>query len=221
MTADHAQQLIRLKADAEVSLYHSVILVHGLMRNSKSLRRLGQFLCRQGFDVYLYDYQSTRFGIAEHAETLLKHVECLLGELSTGTSMSFITHSLGGIISREVLSRLHSNNNVKIRNLIMLAPPNQGSTLAKTMTKRLPLVAKRIKPLAELSTDSNAYVHFVPIPKNIQIVIIAATFDMKTPPASTVIDCKHDFVQVNSTHTFIMNHPKTRKMIIHYLNQDQ
>lgn len=182
MTADRLDKFIHLRPGPEVCVNHRVILVHGLMRNSKSMRRLGKFLCQYGFDVYLYDYPSIDFSIAEHATTLLDEVAKILDDSENSISISFITHSLGGIISREMLTRLRHKNKFLIKKLIMLAPPNQGSKLARSVTKILPSATKKIKPMSELSSDSDAYVHSVSIPE-------------------TYINCKHDFVQVNSTHT--------------------
>lgn len=194
-----------------------IVLIHGLMRSSMSMGPLKLYLERQGYQVYLYNYPSMKYTIHEHGIYLNQFIEHLLVE-NPGVKVHFVTHSIGGIISREALAKLTPSQLKNIGCLIMLAPPNQGSLLAKWSTKIVPLVTSSIKPLAELSSDKTSYVHRVPVPK-IKIGIIAGRFDAKVPPSAAYLKGQTDLIVVNSTHTFIMNNSKTKKLVLNFLEK--
>lgn len=192
-----------------------IVLVHGLMRTSLSMWPLKNFLKRKGYEVYIYGYPSHKYSIQEHGTYLNQYIKNLLAK-NPGIKINFITHSLGGIITREALSKLSKEQLKSIGSLIMLAPPNQGSKLAKISTKMFPMLTFPIKPLAELSSDQTSYVHHVPVP-NIKIGIIAGRYDAKVPPEYARLEGQNDPVIVNSNHTFIMNNTQTRELIIKFL----
>jgi hypothetical protein len=98
----------------------------------------------------------------------------------------------------------------------MLAPPNQGSRLAKLSTKIFPMFTSPIKPLAELSSEQTSYVHRVPIP-NIKMGIIAGKYDAKVPPDSARLQEQNELRVVSSNHTFIMNNARSRQLIMNFL----
>lgn len=194
-----------------------IILIHGLMRTTLSMYPLKSYLIKQGYEVYSYSYPSTKYTIKQHGIYLRNYIADLSVK-NPRVKINFITHSLGGIITREALSQLSPEQLKNIGSLIMLAPPNQGSYLAKLSTKMFPIITSSIKPLAELSSEQASYVHQVPIPK-IKMGIIAGRYDAKVPPASAMLKATTATVVVNSTHTFIMNNPQTKKFIISFLKK--
>lgn len=194
-----------------------IVLVHGLMRTSLSMWPLKNFLKRKGYKVYSYGYPSPKYSIQEHGVYLNHYINDLLTK-NPGAKICFITHSLGGIITREALSKLSQKQLKNIDCLIMLAPPNQGSKLARLSTKIIPMLIHPIKPLAELSSDQTSYVHHVLVP-NIKIGIIAGRYDAKVPPDYARLNGQNDPVIVNSTHTFIMNNTKARELILSFLEK--
>ncbi|MBA3662208.1 MAG: alpha/beta fold hydrolase [Gammaproteobacteria bacterium] len=193
-----------------------IVLIHGLMRSHRSMYRLESYLLKQGYETYSYHYPSTKYTISEHGVQFQSFIEGLL-LANASKNLHFITHSLGGIIAREALSKLTPKKLNRCNSLIMLAPPNQGSLLAKLCLTITPFLSSFIKPLAELSCDHDAYVHQVGVPEQVKIGTIAGRFDAKVPPSATHMSRQNDFVIINSTHTFIMNHPKTRKVILNFL----
>ncbi len=192
-----------------------IVLIHGLMRTSMSMSLLKSYLEHQGYQVYSYSYPSAKYTIKDHGIYLKEYIVRLI-ENNPGVKIHFITHSLGGIISREAIAFLTKNQLQHIGYLIMMAPPNQGSFLAKISTRFFPLFTAPIKPLVELSSDKTSYVHHVPVP-NIKMGIIAGRYDAKVPPSSAVLNEKIDFAVINSTHTFIMNNFETEKLIMNFL----
>lgn len=205
------------KAIAAKPQQEIVVLVHGLMRTTLSMYPLKAYLTRQGYQVYSYSYPSPRYSMHQHARSLYEYIDDLLAK-NPGAKIHFVTHSMGGIITREALSKLSPKELKRVHSLVMLAPPNQGSYLAKLSTHMFPFVKSFIKPLSELSSEEIAYVHHVPIPK-VNMGIIAGRYDAKVPPASARMNQHIDLRVVSSNHTFIMNNSEARKLIKNFLEK--
>lgn len=214
MTCCHIKVIHAKNKEIPVSV-KNVILIHGLMRTPASMYFLSAYLKRQGYQVYSYSYLSARNSIHEHAIDLNHYLNKFIKE-HPNTKTYLITHSLGGIIARDALAQLPRQQLNTIGGLIMLAPPNQGSLLAKFSTKYFPIISYFVKPLTELSSERNAYVHHVPVP-DVKIGIIAGRYDAKVPPSSARLDGQAAPLIVNSTHTFIMNNIQAWHYIKHFL----
>lgn len=203
---------------AEIKYHNNqvVLLIHGLSRTYKSMRKLGEYLQSHGYEVIGYDYDSHKHNINQHGLHLRDKIIGLMQQYPD-KQLSFVTHSLGGIVAREALNNLTAEQLNRCENLIMLAPPSRGSLMARFVLACFPFLASFVKPLAELGTNKDAYVHAVGVPDKIKIGVIAGKFDAKTPPYTTHLDGESDFIMINCTHTFIMNHAKSRKAILNFL----
>jgi esterase/lipase len=199
----------------EISKQKIVVLVHGLMRTSSSMKPLGLYLEQHGYQVYTYSYPSRKGSIQQHSGELVDSVQKLLAQ-NKDKDIYFVTHSLGGIVTRGALSQLSSQELKNIKGLVMLAPPNKGSYLARISTKIFPLISHLIKPLPELSTDKNAYVHRVVNP-SIPMAIIAGRYDIKVPVDSTFLNNSTETVVVSATHTYIMNNQHAKQLVLNFL----
>lgn len=112
----------------------AVIVLHGLIRSRSSMSKLCNYLRKHGdYRVFNAAYPSTRQGIAQHAEGLKRIVDNLDGI----EEINLVGHSLGNIVVRKYLagpegkgSRLPDE---RINRLVMLAPPNHGSRIAKAL----------------------------------------------------------------------------------------
>jgi pimeloyl-ACP methyl ester carboxylesterase len=109
-----------------------VILLHGLMRASNSMSLLGDHLAAHGdYSVIDFEYASTRENIDVHAADL----KAVIDRLGPGvTEINFVGHSLGNIVVRHYLGDQRNTNlgrDKRIKRMVMLGPPNQGSRMAR------------------------------------------------------------------------------------------
>lgn len=107
---------------------HAIVLLHGLGRRRAMFARMEGRLREEGYEVISLAYPSTRRNVDEHAS----QIEGVLASLEGIDEVSFVTHSLGGIVTRRVLSRQHAwQEGLTPRRVVMLGPPNQGAAMAR------------------------------------------------------------------------------------------
>ena len=120
----------------------------------------------------------------------------------------FVTHSMGGIITRMAVDSLVKTGGIGIAfgRVVMFAPPNRGSMTAMRLS-RLTLLRKLLRPLPELSNAPNSKINSIPIPDALEYGVITGRFDGKVSPEEAKLGCEKDYLIVNSFHSFIMNRP--------------
>ena len=114
----------------------TVVLVHGLDDPGKVWRSLAPELHEQGFDVWLMKYPNDQ-PIAESAGLLFEELKGLR-ERGVGR-ISIVAHSMGGLVSREMLTRpdvpyaeaAREGTVPEVAALIMVGTPNHGSPVAR------------------------------------------------------------------------------------------
>lgn len=116
-----------------------VILLHGLVRTSHSMKPLEVYLQGQGFQTINFRYASSRHGIGTHAAALQSVIDHLDDAV---TDIYFVGHSLGNIVVRRYFTdapqtTVGVQGDARIRRMVMLGPPNQGSKVAKLMRHSL------------------------------------------------------------------------------------
>ena len=105
-----------------------VILLHGLVRSRDAMDPFARYLHEKSdFHVINVAYASTYGEIETHANSLARVVE----NLGAVSELNFVTHSMGGLVLRRYLHMPPGPPRVQPRRVVMLAPPNQGSQLAR------------------------------------------------------------------------------------------
>jgi alpha-beta hydrolase superfamily lysophospholipase len=201
-----------------------VVLLHGLARGPGSMARLGAHLDAQGFDTWSHAYPSRRASLAEIAEEL---ADAIVGTAG-GRPISAVTHSMGGVVARHL-----QDPRIAWHRIVMLAPPNQGSRLARTMASN-PLFRWFYGPAGRELADASQW----PVPPA-PFAVIAGTRartwsnptswtagrryfrslpnDGTVAVAETRLDGMTDFAEVDATHTWIMNDERVHDLVVRYL----
>ncbi len=105
-----------------------VVFVHGLHSDPQAADYLLGQVRRAGFPCAVFSYPNDQ-PIADSAEMLSSELK-KLAEEHPDREIALLTHSMGGLIARAVIEDPESDPG-NVRQLIMVAPPNHGSALAK------------------------------------------------------------------------------------------
>ncbi len=200
-----------------------VVLVHGFMRSAVSMAPMALGLRRRGFMTRLVSQWNFSPAIPDLADGLFKRVMSMRDVVGQTVGyipdVHFVTHSMGGVVVRSMLSRYEIAGPNRI---VMLAPPNHGSRLAAKMHDRWRFPWGEFDPLrkllpGELGSCDNAG------DPDAEIGVIAGApdraggfpFSMSGPPGGEPhdgkvtldearLDSAVDFIVVRRGHTFIM-----------------
>ncbi|HWL07772.1 MAG TPA: alpha/beta fold hydrolase [Planctomicrobium sp.] len=107
----------------------AVILLHGIIRSSKSFSSLKKNLEKSGRLVVGFDYPSTRVSMTDAAQYLQKVIESLEGV----EQIDLVCHSMGGLVVRTYLQQTGIHRDPRLRRMVMLGVPNTGATMANLL----------------------------------------------------------------------------------------
>jgi pimeloyl-ACP methyl ester carboxylesterase len=188
-----------------------VVLVHGLGRTPASMSLMERSLRQEGFLVLNWGYSSTCCTLAELGTRLGDALREPDG--SPPDRIHFVGHSLGNLVIRWMLA--HRPPPVALGRMVMLAPPNRGSSAAD---RYAPYLGKLLKPLPELRTDDEATARSLP-PLQMETAVIAGRFDGKVSVEETRIEGLAGHVVLPAAHTFLMNRADTRRLTVGFLRE--
>lgn len=206
--------LMHFSPSPEKSVNQSVVLIHGLFMSGLIMLPMALYLRNKGFEVFICDYATRTKNVKEHGTDLTEYLRSL-----NRKNINLVTHSLGGIITREMLCRLErsESNTPSIGNIVMLAPPHHGSHVARLVCALLPSFAGKLaKPLPELSSSSDSYVRNMPVSKK-TAATIAGLIDIEVRPESTHIASSTPRKTMLSGHTLMPVYPHVLKELHEYL----
>ncbi len=188
-----------------------VILIHGLASHRLLLTPLARALKREGFHSLTWGYESLLRPIGHPAERFRIYLSELASRSDVAT-IHLVAHSMGNLIARYALGKtpLH-----KIHRFVMLAPPNQGSHVARRVRRFLEAY---FPPIAQLSDEPDSWVRTLcDVPAPIEIGIIAARYDLVVAQSAIQLPRCPPCVTVATTHTGLLFSRETARFTIRFL----
>ena len=191
---------------------HLVVLLHGLGRTSASMAQMQRSLEAAGYATAALTYPSTRRSLADHADQLVQVLERLEGV----EQVSFVTHSLGGIVVRAALARDGAwRERVELGRVVMLAPPSNGSSIARDLEDFLPAQLVLGPVAKDLAADEIREIPPPPCPFGVIAAggpreegwnpLLEGDDDGVVSVEETRLEGADDFLVVRGLHTFLMN----------------
>jgi hypothetical protein len=207
-----------------------IVLLHGLGRNAWTMSSLARYLARSwpGTETVLYQYASTSAPVVEHARHFIRFMEYA----QQSSQVHFVAHSLGNIVLRRAfrLAELNQWRLPRLGNLVMLAPPNQGSQLALRMRSFAPVAWFTGAPLQQMGRDWRSFEQELAIPACPFGIIagrmpglegfhpfLSGANDAIVTVEETQLPGASDFLEVNVPHSWLMNSPSVRAATLSFL----
>jgi len=189
---------------------HAVIYLHGLGRSSRSLRPVMNAMPVEGYVHIPFEYPSTRVPLDQSAS----YLKTLIDALTDVEKISFVVHSMGGIVVRRYLM---DQRDPRLHRMVMMGTPNRGAELADLLKSNFLFRAIEGPAGQQLVTDPTGPVCSLPIPDfEFGIVaggknddrgynpLIPGDDDGTVTVASTRLTGAADFLLVPKLHSFLM-----------------
>ena len=201
-----------------------VVLLHGLGRTRFSMAIPQLRLRSAGFEVINIPYPSRRKPIEQLAEAVHSELGRKIGDHSR--KVHFLTHSLGGIVVRALLTRQEFD--AKLGYVVMLAPPNQGSQLANRLGDSQLFRAATGPAGQQLRAGPDSVAaklgpvdYIVGVIAGKKVInplhrLLNSESDGKVTLEEARLEGMADFLTVPRSHTFIMNDPRVIDQVIHF-----
>lgn len=150
-----------------------VLLIHGIIRSSKSMAAFREPLEAAGFHVFPFDYPSTRVDLDASADYLHQVIESLEGI----ERLHIVAHSMGGIVTRTYWAK---HRDRRLERLVLIGSPHSGAKLADIMQGKANFIFKPIFGPAgqQLVSDHDGFIAKLPTP-DCEFAVIAGSHPPK------------------------------------------
>ncbi|MDP5078875.1 MAG: alpha/beta fold hydrolase [Opitutales bacterium] len=202
----------------------TVVLLHGLMRQPASMSKMASALEAEGYRVLNIDYPSRDQTIEVLAATVRRQVA---RDTVDSAQVHFVTHSMGGIIVRQIQKSAPLPN---IGRVVMLSPPNQGSEVVDKIGHWKAFHFVNGPAGKQLSTDIKGFIaELGPVDFEcgiltgdrsinwINSMMIPGKDDGKVSTEGAKVEGMTDYKVVHATHPMIMKKKAVIQEVITFL----
>jgi len=184
-----------------------VVVVHGIAGKRLWMQPLSMRL-RKSFRVVNFSYFSVAGSIDYHAQRFSR----FLTNLKHDGPVNIVAHSMGSIVTRAALATERPS---RLNRVVLLAPPNSGSPVARILNYGLGWACR---PLSDLSSSDTSYVNQMPSRLTCETGVIAARYDVVVPVQSTRMAGLMDHVTITSTHNTMLFSSRVGQLVTRFLN---
>ncbi len=206
---------------------YKVYVIHGYGGTTMMMNKIENSLKSAHYTTENFAYKSLTIDLDSIGKILFNSIK-----KSKVDTVSFVTHSMGGLVVRSMLQ--YANTDIYfpvIHRIVMIAPPNGGAEIADFFTKKQG-IKKLLGPNVELmQTDSNSYAHKLPIPKSCELgtiigirgksvgynPFIKTDNDGLLTPKSATLGIEKDIVYLHEEHNILTQKDIVCKLVIYFL----
>ena len=190
--------------------HDTIVLAHGLGARRLVMWPLAHWLERHFGQVINWGYQSLWSPIQSHGKDFASLLRELDDDGNTGR-IHLVGHSMGGIIARLALAEYMPE---RLGRVVMIAPPNRGSRVARHLA---PHLGRICPPIRQLTDDTASFVCNLPPPNGPELGIIAAELDFMVAQASTRLGCECDHIVLPGLHSTLLFRRQTAEQVRHFI----
>lgn len=230
------QRMDEVDATAGQQAEFVYLLVHGLGRSSASMKKMQAALQKHEPEAIVvnFEYASTRQRIREHSGALQELVE----HLPEQAKLRFVGHSLGNIVVRYALAEWETKEQTqlldRVDRFVMLGPPNQGSSIAKRLSKLGVFQVLTGASGQELGADWSQFEKNLAIPhcpfgivagrlesQLGQNPLVEGEGDFVVSVEETKLAGAADFLEVPQLHSFLMDDVEVQSAVISFMDTEK
>ncbi len=200
-----------------------VVLLHGIGRTAGSMSVPAARLAEKGYAISNIDYPSRSAPIASLAERVNERLNA--EKVSACAKVHFVTHSMGGLIVRQLVKEFRPPN---LGRVVMLAPPNNGSEVADFLGDNF-LFKSFYGPAGQDLRTGNRSFGPVDFPLGviagtksidpISSLLLSGPNDGKVTVESTKVEGMTDHIVLPVNHTFLMRDARALTQIGAFLDK--
>ncbi len=216
---------------AQRSKNEFVVLLHGILRSKTDMLPLTKYLEKRGYGVINILYPSRENTLEELVEFVHGKIEDCK-DFTDEHTLHFVTHSMGGLITRYYIHECRPKNLGKV---VMLGPPNTGSEFADFLNDHKlfgPAFKSIFGPASQqLVTDYDHIDGDIDYPLgviagNVSINplapwVLEGEHDGIVPVERTKIEGMSDHIVMPATHSFMMFNPDVMAQAHHFLEHGE
>lgn len=211
-----------------------VIILHGLGRSKRSMRRIETACMLAGYRVLNISYNSLLGSFEEILDSL---VPTLTAWVDNERDLYLVGHSFGGILIRGLLSK---HLPWRFKRCVMIGSPNQGASIAAYTGQHgllkffTPKVATELIPGSQLVTNlpepsidtgiiagTKEFSPFIPVSWFYKKATNSAPGDGVVELSNTKCSNMSDFIEMPLHHSFMMWDSQLIEQILNFLKNGQ